>query len=53
MRMYTIIAIVQAILPYKRTVMLGKLTYISTSSPPIVDCFLESTVTLVVELING
>lgn len=37
--------------PYKRTIMLDMLTYISTSSP-IVDCFPESTITLNVELIN-
>ena len=50
--MCTIIATVQAIFPYKRTVMLDTSTYISTSSL-IADCFPESTVTLDVEWING
>ena len=41
----------QAIFPYKCTVMLGESTYINTLSP-IVDCFRESTVSLDVESIN-
>ena len=41
----TIIAIVQALFPYKCTVMSDTSTYISTSSP-IVDFFPESMVTL-------
>ena len=49
----TIIATVQAILPYKRAIMSeSQLVYINTLSP-IVDCFPESTVTLDVESING
>ena len=52
-RMCTIIATVQAILPYKWAIMAeSQLAYISTLSP-IVDCFPESTVTLDVESING
>ena len=53
MRICTIIATVQAILPYKWAVMSeSQLVYINTLSP-IVDCFPESTVTLDVESING
>ena len=49
----TIIATVQAILPYKRAIMSeSRFTYINTLSP-IVDCFPESTVTLDAESING
>ena len=52
-RTCTIITTVQAILPYKRTIIAeSRLAYINTLSP-IVDCFPESTVTLDVELING
>ena len=50
-RMCTIITTVQAVLPYKCTIMLGKLTYINTLSL-IVDYFPESVVTLDVESIN-
>ena len=53
MRIYTIIATGQAILPYKRAVMSEtRLVYINTL-PSIVDCFPESMVTLDVESING
>ena len=53
MRICTIIATVQAILPYKWAVMLeSRLVYINTLSP-IVECFPESAVTLDVESING
>ena len=53
MSICTIIATVQAILPYKRAVMSeSQLVYINTLSP-IVDCFPESTVTLDVESFNG
>ena len=51
--MCTIIATVQAILPYKWAVMSeNRLVCINILSP-IVDCFPESTVTLDVESING
>ena len=53
MSICTIIATVQAILPYKQAVMSeSRLVYINTLSP-IVDCFPESTVTLDVESIKG
>ena len=53
MQMCTIIATVQAILPYKWAIMAeSRLAYINTLSP-FVDCFLESMVTLDVESING
>ena len=52
MRMCTVIATVQAILPYKRAVMSeSQLVYINTLST-IIDCFPESMVTLDVESIN-
>ena len=43
MRMCTIIAMVQAIFPYKCTFMSDMSTYIGTSSP-IANCFPKSTV---------
>ena len=50
--MCTIITIVQAILPYKHTVMSDMSAYISTSSL-MADSFPESTVTFDIESING